>query len=536
MKAVNINKRNKYYVADEVKDEYGFIFKHCKRVRSIIKIRKIMSNDYCFAVIKNNRWTLDKEENPRAKLLIRTQYIDNIIRYGDRPIKVNNEVNNKSDSDSEDESDNDTKKQQKNKSKDKTKNKSDSDGVKDKIRKSMKNNTKTKLDSDSDSDDEVKDKKRKIFKKDNGINTYNKEVLYTKTINGKERKYYKMPPILELKNSEKFKDEKDKLINIEVRGIRNEDLCFFKLLDISKGFSMPNIRTIILQDNSGYVVETDYIFFSNLKVFSDPIKYKNVGTRGEDLYLTYNGLVRMLYVSNSTTARKFQYWASKSLFTLQMGTLESKHQLFSETLGTSVDALKQIYSPMTTTISCIYFFTIGYVKDLRESMNISDEHGDDDIAGKYGRTIDVVQRGDQHKKSFEHVKGANLHLKFCAMVDSDYLVTGENDVKSYFKKYSFKFESMTELVIINKDKLHDISCIYNDIGQKYGGRLKEINLFMREKDHIITDKDNKNELLKKDIKYITLEKEVLNKENVVLKKKIKKLQKKNDDNNDSDSD
>lgn len=79
IKTVSIAKHQNYYVADEVKDEYGFIFKHCNRVRSIIKIRKIMNNNCCFAVIKNNRWALDEEANHHAKLLIRTQYIDNII-------------------------------------------------------------------------------------------------------------------------------------------------------------------------------------------------------------------------------------------------------------------------------------------------------------------------------------------------------------------------------------------------------------------------------------------------------------------------
>lgn len=124
----------------------------------------------------------------------------------------------------------------------------------------LKKRLKPVSDTNNDSDNDANSKIHKPIKKDNNNNydiRHGLGLAYTKTINGKERKYYKIP---------------------------------------------------ILYDNDN---GTD-------------------GTGGNDLYLTYNGIVKMLYVSNSLTANNFQKWASRSLFTLQMGTLENKKQLISE--------------------------------------------------------------------------------------------------------------------------------------------------------------------------------------------------------------
>lgn len=513
MKVIRFNKKQ-YYIVDDVKEEYSFLFKHCNRARNIVKERKIRCEDHCFVVLRNNKWELDKASNPHARLFLTKQYVDNVIKYGDRPCT---KIKSKNKDDSSDDSDDEVHKNPK----DKLKNTSNK----------QKNNTDDDSDSDSDNDDQTKfknkseiNKRRQVKKVINTINyTNKKEVEYTKSVKGTERKYYKMPPILELKNSEKFKDNHDDIIEIQVRGSRDKDLCFFRLLDISKGLGMPNLRDTVLQDGSGYVIKMDYIFFAI------PVEKRN-RPQGDDLYLTYNGLVRMLYVSNSTTARKFQDWASRSLFTLQMGTLESKQQLFSEVMGIPVDALKYVYNPMSIRISCIYFFFVAYVKDVRESMSISDKYNDDDILGKLGQTVDVVQRGYEHKiKTFKNIKGVNLHLKYCVMIDPGYLTEGENMAKSELKEYSFRYKSMTELVIIQQNKLHDISCVYNEIGNKYGARVKELNQIIREKDRI-----HENELLKKDIKYMALEKTILDNENIALKKTVKKLRP--TENSDSDND
>ena len=55
-------------------------------------------------------------------------------------------------------------------------------------------------------------------------------------------KYPPVPEILELNDNEKFKDEYDNILDIEVRGERNVNHCYFRVKDISKCFEMPNLQ------------------------------------------------------------------------------------------------------------------------------------------------------------------------------------------------------------------------------------------------------------------------------------------------------
>ena len=57
--------------------------------------------------------------------------------------------------------------------------------------------------------------------------------------------YEEAPPILELTNEEKFKDINGKIIEIEVRGERKCNNCYFKVRDVINKFEMPNLQTTL---------------------------------------------------------------------------------------------------------------------------------------------------------------------------------------------------------------------------------------------------------------------------------------------------
>ena len=60
----------------------------------------------------------------------------------------------------------------------------------------------------------------------------------------------------------------------------------------------------------------------------------------KELFLTYEGLLRVLFVSRSGVAHKFTSWATEKLFTIQMGTQKQKRTLASNILG--VDAAQNV--------------------------------------------------------------------------------------------------------------------------------------------------------------------------------------------------
>ena len=101
--------------------------------------------------------------------------------------------------------------------------------------------------------------------------------------------YEEAPDILELNDNEKFKDVDNNPLNIEVRGERNVNKCFFKLKDIIINFNMNRLKDTIEDKNTEYQEDKHY------KYFISKNKYKK--TSKKELYLTYLGFVRVLFVS-----------------------------------------------------------------------------------------------------------------------------------------------------------------------------------------------------------------------------------------------
>ena len=93
------------------------------------------------------------------------------------------------------------------------------------------------------------------------------------------------------------------------------------------------IRHIVLfnkflnNKEKGYTINIHYTLFliriKQYELLSDTIKTEQ--------YLTYKGLLRVLFVSRNKNVERFQDWAEDCLFTMQMGKEEEKVKL-----GTSI--------------------------------------------------------------------------------------------------------------------------------------------------------------------------------------------------------
>ena len=103
------------------------------------------------------------------------------------------------------------------------------------------------------------------------------------------------------------------------------------------------------------------------------------------MYLTYNGILRVLFASLSDKVDNFVRWVTKTLFTAQLGTFEAKQELSSKLLGVHALTIKEVFNTSSTNVSCVYLFTIGTVKDLKGSMSIDKKYKDDMVICKYGK-------------------------------------------------------------------------------------------------------------------------------------------------------
>jgi hypothetical protein len=242
----------------------------------------------------------------------------------------------------------------------------------------------------------------------------------------------KAPPIIVLNDNEKFMDNDGNIIEIETRGERSVDKIFFKVKDIADGFEMHNLQNDLIKTHTAYENEKDYKYFICEKkdaVLKKPSKQIVVK---KELFLTYEGILRVLFVSKCGRANTFIKWATEKLFIIQMGTNEQKLKL-RDSLGVLPEAVREVCKKSTSPISCIYLFSLGTVGSLRKTFNIPTDMKDNDIVVKYGRTEDLDRRTTEHNNDYGKLENVELRLLMYSFVDSSYAVDAENDIAAFYK-------------------------------------------------------------------------------------------------------
>lgn len=324
------------------------------------------------------------------------------------------------------------------------------------------------------------------------------------------------PEIIELKDSEKFFDNKGKPLEIETRGERNEDKIYFKVKDVEKVFGIKRLDDILTKKGSSYIKGNDFKYFICKNAIQ--IAKKQIKT----LFVTYEGIIKILYYTRSVKAKSFRKWATKTLFTVQMGTKEQKQILCDKILGNDIETSRKVIKSNNSSLSAIYLLTLGYVKDLKKEMFLED-YKDDMIVCKYGRSDDLSRRLLEHKKTFKSIKTATPMLKIYSYIDSNYASKAEKQIKNYFKgaNKSIKYKDFDELVVLDKDFMKNTEEQYSLISSNYVGTQHELILKIKELEH-----QYKMEI--KELEYELLEKQnELNesiKDNEILKLKLEILE------------
>jgi hypothetical protein len=308
----------------------------------------------------------------------------------------------------------------------------------------------------------------------------------------------KAPSIIHLNDNEKFKDDVGNIVDIETRGTRNCNDIYFLAKDVSRVFEMKSLCNTINDDRKGYKINTHYKKF---------ICIKNDGGRKKTnklmIFLTYKGMLKVLFNSITGKAELFVNWTTETLFTVQMGTTEQKEDLVSGIIGIPAKSLRQVLSTSSTNVPCIYRFAIGTCKNLRKTMNISKDIPDDHIIIKYGYTDNLVRRTKEHMKTYEAFKGVKLELMNYTYIDPKYLSNAEVDIKEFFEDIEtpIKYKTFVELVAINPKHEKQIKKQFQFMSKEYAGNVKDlidrIEELKRDNENIQKKYLNELELLKK---------------------------------------
>lgn len=277
------------------------------------------------------------------------------------------------------------------------------------------------------------------------------------------------PGILVLDDEEKFHDNEGNVVEIETRGEREHDKVYFLAKDVVTAFKMPKLMdTLTDKRRDGYKNNIHYRYFSQVV----PVVDGNHTTKR--LFLTYKGMLRILFCSQSGKADSFVDWATKTLFTVQMGAAEEKKKLASSILGVPAKSLRQVLKTSTSNVPCVYAFALGLAKDLRKEMKIPDTTPDDHIIIKYGYTDDLSRRTSEHIKTYESIKGVRLELiKYC-YVDPKYLSEAETYIKNYFSDMEafVTYRKFSEVVSFDPKHTRQLNQTFDNIQCKYSGCVK----------------------------------------------------------------
>lgn len=300
-------------------------------------------------------------------------------------------------------------------------------------------------------------------------------------------RYEEAPHILNLTPEECFKTKDGKIIKIEVRGEREYDKCFFRVKDVSVGFDIPNLSITLTCSVSSYERDIDY------KVMS-----VNKSTKGY-LYLTYEGMIKLLYVSRNDNARQFRRWATEKLFIMQMGDQSQRDTLAAELLGVNTQTIADVFRANSGKTPVVYLYMIGRATDLLDGNYTAD-----DLLCKYGCTDDLPRRAKELQRLFKKEFSTQIELLQFSIIDAKFIFDAEAAVARYFQMSSVSYENTKELVIINSRELPQIKQFYGMLHNNYIGCYKELDDKIHELEREIIVLQNKL-----DTQTIVMEKDAL---------------------------
>ena len=330
----------------------------------------------------------------------------------------------------------------------------------------------------------------------------------------KTNKIPEIPQVVDIEKNNSIGGNMDILLV----GKRTYDGIYFYAKDISREFGLKNVSNTLRNPNGSFVENTHYIYFMP---GDSPLSCIQKMRKVKQLFITYVGLLKLLYTSRNKQAEKFVRWASQIVFTAHIGVKDDKIKLAADLVGVSGAAVREFLNTSSKTIPCIYLFQIGTVSKLRKSMKISAKYDDSDIVGKWGYTSDLARRTGEHSsnKSYGGIAGSSISLIYHSPIDPKYVSKAEKNIKDYFigNGYKLDYSNHDELVIIKKKQLSVVKTQYHLLGSLYAGHVAELT-------SKIKDMENKAEIEKQ--KYLTEllresnRADIMEKDNEILRLKL----------------
>lgn len=307
--------------------------------------------------------------------------------------------------------------------------------------------------------------------------------------------YEPQPPLLNIEPHEVLKTPVASEPGvIEIRGERHVDRIWFRARDVERMLELSDITGTIYGVNSSYEEGTHYKTFAvvnNADIQEFPAMTRKPGNQTA-LYLSYWGLVKMLFARRHSCAIAFQKWAIDTLFKQHVAAPPEP-----STIGVSTKTLREVLSSNVTALPVVYLFGLGSAGDLRKQLNVPDNFPDSDIIVKFGLTNDLRRRAQEHENTLGRLTSPSCFgLIYHTYVDPFYLGQAEADIKSYFinAQWHLKHPKHTELASVPVHMLNTlVQSEYRRLGNTYAGKLQDLQTQLINEQRINTQLKNQIE-------------------------------------------
>jgi hypothetical protein len=309
----------------------------------------------------------------------------------------------------------------------------------------------------------------------------------------------RMPPLVELSQEARFRTADGKVANIEIRGEIGHNTCVFRGKDIAKYFNIPNLLAVV-SNPSIYIKYVDFV------VFIGKGKGKTV------LFITLEGMFKLLYMGNNPNAQTFRIWAT-SMFESNMNSARLMPPdvpptptptptivapEVNEEYGANYQMIKSVFACNTSKTPVVYLYSIGKANDLLEGNYLNG-----DLLCKFGCTNDLERRCGEHFKTYRKEFDTNIQLLCFSVIELKYIFDAETNIKQYFKSSLVDYNGSRELCIINTKEISKIRQYYGLLQNSYIGRFEEMNAKISglekeilELNHLIKIKEKDYEIMK----------------------------------------
>lgn len=253
------------------------------------------------------------------------------------------------------------------------------------------------------------------------------------------------PSLIDDKDLVFFKDENGREYHVPMRGERTKDGIYFQAKAIMNLFQIKNLDSTVRRDHTSYQNNLDYKYFL---VRSDDKTTK-------EMYLTYDGLMRVINTSRSGIGYKFKNWIDEIVFNSLWGTNKQKVETFKRVLNVDADHLKCIMDKSASNIACLYLIDLGMDENDKKIF-------------KYGFTDNCHRRFKEHMKRY----GDDIKLDAFILIPNLELSKAECEFKNATSRYRFIKDQDVELIALCNESYINIKNVFKMISDKYTGNMR----------------------------------------------------------------